>query len=238
MNLGLAVLLWFTSVSMPIPQAAMGAHTPGTGATFTYVNSQNGFGSGSGRTISYTPGATGRLLIIDFLTQAASATITCSDNGTGGGSTWANAVVDGSSLSGTTFGECYTCSSVASVTSVSFAATGSGASSQAEVREYSYTGGSCALDQHSTTATANSSSVTGGSITTLQANELISGLAVINAGGTTVTGTGGYTLRSAEGSLGTTINSLDKSVTVTGANAVTGSLGGSNVWYAMTISYD
>lgn len=180
----IAWLLLFVNLFVPgaIAQSVSYSGTPtGSGAVYTYVGtgkSSNGaFSSVTPVNVTYSATA-GNLLIVDYFFGASGTLSGATINGNDSNSdSFSTAYNDTTSVGGgQSFGEYYLCVASSGITSVGLKATGGTGSVEANVivREYSYTGGTCALDQVSSVGTGTGTTFTAGSITPTVTHSLVS----------------------------------------------------------------
>jgi hypothetical protein len=214
----------------------------GGGATFTFVAATKSPSDCTSLpcTVSYSPTA-GHFVKVDFYGKASSGdagTLAGYDNI---GNTYATAVSD-NAVFGTQqlLGEFYICSESAGVTTIGVNGSGwAGISALVViVSDYSYSGGTCAIDQTSSLASGSGTSVAAGSVTTTQPNELVTGFIAQSNQTQIITPTSPYVDRDdvATGA-GFTLSSLDHIVSSTGTYALAGMVASSAAYAGYTVSY-
>ena len=190
-----------------------------------FVGTNKNNAGGSSVTVTYTA-TSGNLLRVGIWTNATSGTPSVSDNGAAGGSTYAQAVWDITSVAGKLFGEYYTCVAASGITSetVNIGSPVGLTNLQVIVLEYSYSGGVCNLGTPSTAGTGTGTTFTAGSITTATPHALIAGIFKQNAS-QALSNSSPYTARSDIGDGGTGFGMVDDIVSVTGTYAAKAAVG-------------
>jgi len=225
---------------MVAPASGFGS---GGGATYTYVgtakNAVGAFSSVTPLNISYSATA-GNLLVVDYFFGASGtlsgATYKATDNNS---DTFSTAYNDTTSVGGgQNFGEYYLCVASSGITTVGLSATGGTGNVEANaiVREYSYTGGTCSLDQVSSVGTGTGTTFTAGSITPTVSNSLVSTFFHQNVS-QACSASGAFTARNDIGDGADGLCTLDDIVSSNATLSGTAAVSGSASYYGYTVNY-
>lgn len=242
--LKMAILLGLVTPGQAVffGQNAPSGGTP-AGNVFTFVNSSQAAGSGTGVSVTLTSPVNGNFLRFAFAVNVASLTsLTVSDNGSSSYSA-SIASIDCSSISGWCFDEYYTCTIAGSPTTLSATWTAASEPVVGIVNQYSYTGSSagCGKDAISTvkTGTCGSMTLLANAATSTSTNEVIGGL-WFNG-----TATAGYTPENSFGNeqdvgasgASATLGTNDRIVSSTGSYQSGVQYGSSQACAAYTVAY-